>query len=448
MVLPYRGFVHRRTASRVEALASGKDSPYALPWQAFRADLIAWIVAGLGMTVLYLRFYNAPFLTGVKVMMGCLSFGLFGGMWSFLRTEDWLMSRLQRTRAVAAVAPRRILSVSTKMIFLMLTVLVFMVLMILLMVFMDLNYLLAHKDSIGPEIYTGVFKEIVFAFSVLLVMSLMILERYSRNLKRILAIQVEAMEGIGRGEYDARVPVVSNDEFGIIAAKTNALIEGLKERDACQISFSKYMTPEISQKILNGEISPEGELRRVTLLFCDLRGYTPFAESREPKEVVRFLNEYFSEMEGVIRRHNGIVLQYIGDEIEAVFGAPIEEPRHAEKAVMAALDMRLALARLNERRRQAGEELIRHGIGIHTGEVFAGSVGSPERLVYAMVGDTVNLASRIQALNKQFGTDILISQSTRQCLTQGLFHLESLGRPSIRGKREEIEIYRVEGMHA
>lgn len=432
----------------MDAPVSAKGSPHALPWQEFRGDLIAWSVAGLCIAFLYLRFYHSPFLTGVKVMMGCISFGLFGGMWSFLRAEDRLMSRLQCARETVAAVPGRILSVSTKMVFLMLTVLFFMVLVILLMVFMDLNYLLAHKDSIGPEIYAGVFKEIVFAFSVLLVMSLMILERYSRNLKRILAIQVKTMESIGRGEYDVRVPVVSNDEFGIIAAKTNELIEGLKERDVCQISFSKYMTPEISQRILSGEISGEGELRRVTVLFCDLRGYTPFAESREPKEVVRFLNAYFSEMERVIRLHNGIVLQYIGDEIEAVFGAPIEEQRHAEKAVMAALDMRRALARLNERRREAGEESIRHGIGIHTGEVFAGSVGSPERLVYAMVGDTVNLASRIQVLNKQFGTDILISQSTRECLAEGLFHLETLGRTSIRGKREEIEIYRVEGMHA
>jgi adenylate cyclase len=166
-------------------------------------------------------------------------------------------------------------------------------------------------------------------------------------------------------------------------------------------------------------------------------------ERREPKEVVRFLNDYFSEMEQAIRGQNGIVLQYIGDEIEAVFGAPIEEPDHPLKAAAAALDMRNRLRELNRRRVSAGESPVEHGIGIHTGVVLAGNVGSPDRLVYAMVGDTVNAASRIQSLNKQFGTDILLSQATKERLKPGSFQLVSLGQTSIRGKSTELEIYKI-----
>ena len=392
---------------------------------------------------LYLAYFHAPFLTGVKVLMGCISFGLFGGMLSFLDMEKRLMGFLSRTKPNISIRPEKILSVSRKMLFFMITVLVFMVLVALLMVFMDINYLLTHKEAFGSDIYLGVFKEILFAFTVLLVLSLIILGRYSQNLKKIIDLQEAAMEGISQGNYEARVPVISNDEFGLIATKTNELITGLKERDFCWLSFGRYVTPQGSEKILKGEISLEGELRQVTVLFCDLRGYTPFVEKREPKEVVRFLNAYFSEMEQAVKDHGGIVLQYIGDEIEAVFGAPMDLPEHPEMAVRAALKMRARLDEINRHRASQGEVSIAHGIGIHSGEVLAGSVGSPERLVYALVGDTVNIASRIQNLNKSFGTDILISQETKSRIPEGAFRLESLGATTLKGKTEEIEIYKM-----
>jgi class 3 adenylate cyclase len=443
LVLPYRGFVYHKTQRKIADTQSLSSSLYGLPWKEFRADLAAWLLAGGLMASLYLLYFHAPYLTALKVVLGCLCFGLFGGMLSLLNNEKYIMEQLKKVQLQikAAPLPRRMVSVSTKMLYFVVTVLLFMVVAILLMVYMDLNFLLSNRDFLGPDTYLGVFKEIVFAFGVLLCLSLAILGRYSQNLKRVLTLQIDAMENIGRGDYQSRVPVVTNDEFGLIASKTNQLIEGLKERDACQISFGKYMTPEVSEKILKGEVSAEGETSLVTMLFCDLRAYTPFVERRDPKEVVRFLNSYFSEMEDAVREHNGIVLQYIGDEIEAVFGAPIPEPNHPEMAVKAALEMRRRLAELNRQRQAGGDDPIRHGIGIHTGEVLAGSVGSPQRLVYAMVGDAVNLASRIQTLNKKFDTDILISQTTKARLSSKEFRLASLGVTTIRGKREKIEIY-------
>jgi adenylate cyclase len=425
------------------SLKGDGPSPFSLPWREFVADLLAWAGLGFFLALIYLFYFQAPGLTGVKVVMGCLCFGIFGGMRSYLSAERHIMEQPRESIRAETGAPGRMLSVGTKMLFFTVTVLVFMALVVLLMVFMDINYLITHKDVFGPDIFMGVFKEIVFAFLVLLGLSLSILTRYSRNLKRILAYQLEAMERVGRGDYETPTPVLSNDEFGLIAAKTNDMMGGLKEKDFCRMSFAKYMTPEVSEKILKGEISPEGELGRVTILFCDLRGYTPFVEKRDPKDVVRFLNTYFGEMERCIRGHNGIVLQYIGDEIEAVFGHPIREPDHALAAVEAALEMRERLGRLNREREALGEESVRHGIGIHTGEVLAGSVGSPDRLVYAMVGDTVNAASRIQNLNKQFGTDILISDTTKALLPPGRIATQSLGTTSIRGKSESIEIHEV-----
>src|SRR3989449_4170984 len=131
------------------------------------------------------------------------------------------------------------------------------------------------------------------------------------------------------------------------------------------------------------------------------------------------LNEYFTEMEAAIRGERGLVLQYIGDEIEAVFGAPLRGADHADRALRAAREMRRRLAELNARRARAGKPPLRNGIGIHTGTVLAGKIGSAERLTYALVGDAVNLASRIQGLNKELGTDILLSEATRGRLSNG-----------------------------
>jgi len=416
---------------------------FSLPRREFRTSVLIWLLLGLSLAMLYTFYFKTPVITGAKILLGCVSFGIFGGMLCFLSMEKRTMILLEKIGARIEPSQKRLFSVSKKMLFLMVTVMLFMVLAVLVMVFLDINHVLARGYRPGPHIYYAIFREVIFVFAVLLVFSLLILRRYSRNIQKILSMQLGVMEDIGKGNYETRVPVVSNDEFGFIAAKTNEMITGLKEKDVCQISFGRYMTPEVSERILKGEVPQEGELKDVTILFCDLRGYTTFVEEREPKDVVKFLNEYFSEMEQTIKKHKGIVLQYIGDEIEAVFGAPEDLPNHPEMAVAAALEMRKRLEELNKRREAMGKNPIAHGIGIHSGKVLAGSVGSPDRLVYAMVGDTVNSASRIQTLNKTYGTDILISERTRDFIKDKGLNLSSLGKVALRGKSKEMEIFNV-----
>ena len=201
------------------------------------------------------------------------------------------------------------------------------------------------------------------------------------------------------------------------------------------------MSPEVRDEILAGRVSLGGQVREVTILFSDLRDFTPWVESHPPDEVVRDINAYFTLMEGAIRAHGGLVVQFIGDEIEAVFGAPVAEPHHADHAVAAALEMCERLAAWNESRRAAGAIAMRHGIGIHTGEVLAASIGSPERLSYALVGDPVNLASRIQGLTKEVGGDILVSGDTVRRLQQS-FDMEALPAVRVKGRMAEVEVYR------
>jgi adenylate cyclase len=250
------------------------------------------------------------------------------------------------------------------------------------------------------------------------------------------------MEAVGRGELDGRVPVVANDEIGAVGEGFNRMLEGLREREVIRETFGKYVTREVRDEILAGRASIDGQLEEVTVLFADLRDFTSWVERTEPREVVRDLNEYFTEMEGAIRGERGLVLQYIGDEIEAVFGAPLRGADHADRALRAAREMRRRLAELNARRAGAGKPPLRNGIGIHTGTVLAGNIGSAERLTYALVGDAVNLASRIQGLNKELGTDILLSDATRGQLSNG-GGLETLPAVRVKGRSVEVSVFRV-----
>ena len=249
-----------------------------------------------------------------------------------------------------------------------------------------------------------------------------------------------AMLQVRHGALDVRCPVVSNDEIGAVAEGFNRMLHGLREREMVKETFGKYVTPEIRDAILAGRVRGEGQLIEATMLFADLRDFTPWVEATEPREVVRDLNEYFTEMDRAIRAHGGLVLQFIGDEIEAVFGAPIPAPDHAGRAVHAAIEMRQRLQDWNARREAAGRTPLRNGIGIHTGTVLAGNIGGAERLSYALVGDPVNLASRIQGLTKELGTTVLVSGATcaRLASASGLTPLPDM---QVKGHSAAVSVY-------
>ena len=251
-----------------------------------------------------------------------------------------------------------------------------------------------------------------------------------------------AMAEVGQGNFDRRAPVVANDEIGALSEGFNRMLQGLREREFVKETFGKYVTREIRDEILAGRVALGGQSLEVTILFADLRDFTPWVEATPPADVVRELNAYFTEMETAIRQHRGLVLQYIGDEIEAVFGAPLPYAEHAAMAARAALDMRRRLAAWNVTREVAGKRPLRHGIGIHTGTVLAGNIGSAERVSYALVGDAVNLASRLQQLTKESGSDILVSGVTRRLLDAS-FETVALPAVRVKGKSAETEVYKL-----
>ncbi|MFH1243261.1 MAG: adenylate/guanylate cyclase domain-containing protein [Pseudomonadota bacterium] len=294
----------------------------------------------------------------------------------------------------------------------------------------------------GGQIISGLLLQILFITAVGVFISVILSLFVSKSVSAPLKEMETAMKEVANGNLDVRIRVVSNDEIGAVGEGFGRMIKGLKESEAIKESFGKYISQEIRDEILSGRVPLDGEMRRATLLFSDLRDFTPFVESTHPKQVVSIMNQYFSEMAEAIKRNNGLILQYVGDEIEAVFGAPVPHDDHPDMAARAALEMKERLSRLNERLRAQGVAPFRHGIGIHTGAVLAGIIGSKERSSYALVGDTVNLASRIQGLTKEFACDIILSQTTHD-LVAGAYQMEPLRAVRVKGKRQEILTFKL-----
>ena len=228
---------------------------------------------------------------------------------------------------------------------------------------------------------------------------------------------------------------------GLVAACSARLFQGyLSVKDI----FGRYVSREVRDEILSGRIPLDGEIKEVTVLFADLRNFTPLSETTPPKEVAKIINGYFREMAMAIRDEGGLVLQYVGDEIFAAFGAPVTMPDHRRLAVRAALGMQARLKKVNRNLARQGYAPLRHGIGIHSGDVLAANIGGGDRVSYSLVGDTVNLASRLQGLNKRFGTEIIISGQTLAGL-DGDVPVKKLPPTPIKGKRKPVDIYTVIG---
>lgn len=266
----------------------------------------------------------------------------------------------------------------------------------------------------------------------------------SSNLTNPLREIIRVLQGVRNGQFENRVRVASNDEIGYTGDVINEMNAGLKERDLLKDTFGKYVSKEIRDEVLSGRIPLDGEKKEVTILFSDIRNFTPLTESNDPKLVIRVMNSYFKEMAEAIKENKGLVLQFIGDEIYAVFGAPISRPDHAVKAFRAGLEMKRRLVSLNKQFELKGLPGLQHGIGIHTGDALAANIGSPDRLSYLLVGDTVNLASRLQSLTKEIGVEMILSGHTFARLSESertAVELKKIPTTSVKGKAKPVDIY-------
>lgn len=271
----------------------------------------------------------------------------------------------------------------------------------------------------------------------------------SRLLREPLVQMIASSAAIARGIFSTRLHMLRRDEFGVLGRHFDQMAEGLEEREFIRATFGRYMSENVARALLAnpGALEPGGEEREVTILFSDLRGYSTIAEHLAPSQVVALLNDYLAAMNVVIDAQGGCVIEFLGDAILAVFGAPVDVPGHPERAVRCALAMSEALARQNATWEQNGFARVwkdrglpnlAQRVGIHTGRVVAGNLGSSERMKYAVIGDAVNVAARLEALNKDLGTDLLMSDAVfselpddlaARCVRRGEHRVKGRDRP-------------------
>lgn len=228
----------------------------------------------------------------------------------------------------------------------------------------------------------------------------------------------------------------------LLRARLNASLEKKRLRDQQRELFSKFATQEVAEDLLAFGFSLGGKLVEATAMFCDIRGFTTITEAQSPAETIGLLNDYYTLMIDAIGGEGGVVNQMMGDGLMAIFGAPLPQAGHCRRAVRAAIQMIDLIALFNQERKASGRLPIRIGIGIATGPMIAGYTGTMHRAVYTAVGDTVNLAARLEDHTKVVGESILIDEATRRELDEGV-RVQAQGSFLARGKRQEVDIFSV-----
>ena len=269
---------------------------------------------------------------------------------------------------------------------------------------------------------------------------------FARTLVRPLQALTRSAEAVERGDYDQAVArIESADEVGKLASTFNLMLVGIRDREKVRDVFGRMVSPEVREKLLAGSLSLGGETARVSVLFSDIRGFSTLSEQMSPQEVVAFLNEYLTEMSLAARNWGGYINNFIGDAIVVIFGAPMPQSDIEWRAVAAALEMRDRLRAFNLRRQSMGAVPIHNGVGISTGEVVAGQMGSLDRFLYTVIGDAVNIAARLESLTRSFPEyPILINQATYDAVkARAELNIVDLGPHEVKGRQGKVEVYGV-----
>ena len=368
-------------------------------------SIYLFVISGIGLGYTALIYYLLASMENTQVYMSgwhfCLSmascFAILPGFLAWIFAGFWTESfriRLHREEGIVLPAGESHISVQLLLFFsLVLGIPVFNLML-------DVRVWVLHP---GP--FASVFWSDLISILTAIVLAVVV---FTRKITKPIGFLEKAMDQVVAGDLGLSVPVLGNDEIGRLTIHFNHMLEGLREREFLHDTFGKYLSPELAKEILakGGAIRPEN--REVTVLFTDIENYTTLSENFPPSEVVKMLDEYFSGIIGIVSRHLGAVNKFMGDAVMVLFNAPIDDPDHAFHAVEAGLE----IDRLCREGSFSGRKLITR-IGINTGTVVAGNIGSANRMEYTVIGDVVNVAQRLEAQNKQFGTTILAGPLTR-----------------------------------
>jgi len=233
--------------------------------------------------------------------------------------------------------------------------------------------------------------------------------------------------------------------IGVLIALTNRAVGSMFRELRARDNLTRFLPRQVADRVIaQGPDALAPVEREITVLFSDIRGFTTMSEGKGPRDVLVFLDDYFGRMSQIVKGHDGVVGKFLGDGLLAFWGVPDRLDDHAARAVKAARDMRRAVRELNQHREKHGEAPIKIGIGIHTGPVAAGMLGGQLQSEYTVIGDAVNVASRIEGLTKEHGVDVLVSETTWAQLGETV-PTRKVGEGAIRGRKEPVVLYTLEG---
>ncbi|MBM3737247.1 MAG: HAMP domain-containing protein [Acidobacteria bacterium] len=265
----------------------------------------------------------------------------------------------------------------------------------------------------------------------------------SSNVSRPTQDLKQTIEDIGHGNFDARM---AEDGYGVeftaVARTVNRMAAELKDRDLVKSAFSRYVSRQIMESVVSSGAPPvlTGDRRRITVLFSDIMGFSTLAESMAPEAVVALLNEYFERMVDIIFRNGGTLDKFLGDGIMVTFGSPNEDPLQEEHAINCAIEMQRELRTLDRKWEAEGRPQLRIGVGVNSGLAIVGNIGSSRRMEYTAMGDTVNLAARLESATRSLGVDIVVAEDTYNAVAS-VFPARDLGTITVKGRRDLTRVY-------
>jgi adenylate cyclase len=298
----------------------------------------------------------------------------------------------------------------------------------------------SYDEAIAP--LRSLQRRIAAIGGAALLLALLIGIGIARGITAPLQSLVSGMREVVGGNLGYRSRVKRHDEVGFLASSFNEMVAGLEERERIKDTFGRFVSHEVAEAVLSGDVPLEGERRNVTILFQDIRGFTGLSETLDPAATLKFLNRFFTEVVAAVEGEGGVVKQFIGDGVMALFGAPQTYPDHAERAVRAARGIVKRLDGLNAEFGREAKAPVEIGVGIDSGEVVAGLIGPDNRVEYGVVGEPVNLASRVESLTRELRATVLVSRRIADRLGPEFVR----GRTSalqVKGKRDPVEVVEI-----
>lgn len=419
---------------RFEDIVVDKAHIFERPRLQFFFDFGLFLLIG-GLVFAYQLFYNqVPVFLAGKLFFGALIIGYFASM-------DMSLIRERRGFENAKPIYRHDFEAGsvTHRLSLFLTITVLIAIAATTMSGYGYLRLLEVQDWSSERLLKTFLADAFFILLVVVSLTIRLIHTHSVNFQHFFDIQLAVLRFVQDGDYQKYVPIVSRDEFGLIAQQTNKMIDELKDKEKIQTTLGQVVSPNVMNKLLTKDVGSlkSGNQRDMAILFCDIRQFTNYAESTPPEEVLLFLNTYFTKMADLVSEHNGVVNKFIGDAILAVYDyEDCENP--SEDAFATALDIldhSQAIVLSDDR-------TIDVGIGVHYGSVAAGILGSADRFEYTYIGDAVNTASRLEGLSKRLDHKVIVSVNARnQLSSQSQAKLTDLGEHRVRGKADLVHIY-------